>query len=229
MKGQLFLVLLLILSHQAFADLNTSEFTDTDRPAADFSQLISLEVGPFRPGSLAISNGSYSFKYGDDSLDSYLVELGWSARLFHLLGSVYIKENLAMTRFAGTVQGGQAGTDGQTMSVSLIGFDTRISHEWDWFPWKSVIPYIDGGYQYTLYYQSGSTDLESAQGGVGNAVAGAGVRLWLNRSSSESSDHVKRYSAFPIFLTASVNRIFANPAGLNLDSTSFMGGVTFGL
>lgn len=211
----------------------TSEYHEsaesTDHTSASYDQLISVEAGPIHPGSLDISNGSYDFRYGDASLDSYLLEIGWSANLFHFLGSVHLKESLALTRFSGGVQGSQIGAGDQTMAVNLIGFDTRISHDWDWFPWKSLVPFVEAGYQYTLYYQSGSSDLESAQGGVGNAVAGAGLRLWLNRSASLSGDHVNRYAAFPVFLTARVNRIFTNPGGLDLASTSFMGGVSFGL
>lgn len=210
-----------------------SESTDTAESfenISPYNQLVTVQAGPFRPASIALSNGSYAFNYGTESLDSYMVEVGWSARVFKLIGSWSFEENIAFSSFTGaltTVQNSVSGT--QSLSAYMMGLDTRAMWAMDWFPWSSLIPFVDGGYQRTFYYQSGSSDLESAQGSVGNLVVGAGLRLWLNRTSSMSGDHVNRFAAFPFFLTAKVNHIFPIDSGLNLSSTDIMAGLSVGL
>ena len=207
-----------------------SETSESFENVSPYNQLVTLQAGPFRPASVALSNGSYAFNYGSDSLDSYMVEIGWSARIFKLLGSWSFEENLAFSSFSGALTIVQNAVSGpQTLSAYMLGLDTRAMWAMDWFPWGALIPFVDGGYQRTFYYQSGTSDLESAQGNVGNFVAGAGLRLWLNRASSMSGDHVNRFAAFPVFLTAKVNRIFPSDSGVNLSSTDFMAGLSVGL
>lgn len=198
---------------------------------APYTQLITVQAGPFHPSSISLSNGSYAFDYNNDSLDSYMVEVGWSARVFKLFGSWSAEENLAFSSFSGALQPlqGAAASTTQNLSAYMMGLDSRIMWNMDWFPWQSLIPFLDGGYQYTFYYQSGSSDLQSSQGGVGNFVAGGGLRLWLNRATSISDDHVNRFAAFPLFLTAKINHIFPEDNGVNLGSTDFMAGISVGL
>jgi hypothetical protein len=195
-----------------------------------YNQLVSIQAGPFRPASLVLSNGSYVFDYNATSLDSYMVEAGWAARLLGLGGSWFLEENLAFSSFSGALKPLQTSTAApETLSAYLLGLDSRVMWAWDWFPWKSLIPFVDGGVQWSFYYQSGTSDLESTQGNIANFVAGAGARLWLNRASSMSQDHVNRFAAFPLFITAKVNHIFPQDNGVNLSSTDFMAGLSVGL
>jgi hypothetical protein len=99
----------------------------------------------------------------------------------------------------------------------------------EWFPWKRLIPFVDGGYRYTFYSQSGASDLESAQGGVGNGVFGAGLRFWINRGSFTGESLSERFITTPVFLTAKFNRIFSGPGDLDLASDSYLAGVAIGL
>lgn len=229
MKPSLFPGMLLVLaSFPAFADIsNTSSYDVPSEPR--IQQLITLQAGEFHPASVAISNGSYSFNYSDEALQTYFVELGWAAKLFNVLGGFYIEENLGFTTFNSAIASSSLPNSvGQPLSLNLLGFDTRLMYAMEWFPWHSFIPFGEAGYQYSLYYQSGPSDLESAQGSVGNPVVGAGFRLWLNRGSSISSDHVSRFASVPVFLLAKYNRIFPTSSGLNLDSESFFGGLSIG-
>jgi hypothetical protein len=198
---------------------------------APYSQLITVQAGPFHPASITLSNGSYAFDYNNDSLDSYLVEVGWSAHVYKLLGSWSLEENLAFSSFSGALAPvpGSPASSAQTLSAYMMGLDSRLMWSWDWFPWHSLIPFFDAGGQYTFFYQSGSSELQSSQGGVGNFVTGAGLRLWLNRATSLSDDHINRFAAFPLFLTAKVNHIFSSDNGVNLGSTDFMAGISVGL
>jgi hypothetical protein len=195
-----------------------------------YNQLVTLQGGLFHPASVNISNGSYAFQYAGNSLNSYLIEAGWSANLFHFLGEFSFEENFGYTNFSGVVQT-PAASMGQKekLTVNVFGIDTRIMHSWDWFPIHAIIPFWDAGAQYTLYYQSGASDLDSVQGGVWNPVAGFGLRFWLNRSSSLSHDYVNRLSSLPIFLTLKVNDIFPSPGGINLAGISYLGGINVGL
>jgi hypothetical protein len=200
---------------------------------SSYQQLFDLQAGPFHPDSVAFSNGSYDFDYHDDSLRSFMVEAGWSAQLLRfgrLGGNLSFEENLVYSNFSADSNSiTAASATGNSVSVNMLGFDTRLLYSFDAFPWHRLIPFVDGGYQYTLYYQSGASDLESAQGGVGNFVAGGGFRFWLNRDSSLSADHVNRLGSFPIFITAKVNRIFPTDGSLNLASTTCLGGISIGL
>lgn len=221
--------LLVTIPCSSWADENYNESVEN---APSFSQLITVQAGPFHPSSMALSNGSYVFNYNNDSLDSYMVEAGWSARLFKLIGSWSFEENLAFSSFSGTLQPVQSASGGaanKDLSAYLLGLDTRLMWSWDWFPWPILIPFLDAGYQRTFYFQSGPSDLESSQGSVGNIVAGAGLRFWLNRSFSISDDHVNRFASVPFFLTAKVNHIFSENTGVNLGSTDFMAGLSVGL
>jgi hypothetical protein len=210
------------------AILQTAPFAKADD--AGTSQLFSLQAGAFRPDSVALSNGSYAFDYGHDSLGSFLAEAGWSARLFRFHGAFSIEENLAFTTFSADSNSISASSvTGNSITVNMLGFDTRLMYSIDVFPWKRLIPFVDAGYQYTLYYQSGASDLESVQGGVGNFAAGGGLRFWLNRDSSLAADHVNRFSSFPFFITAKVNRIFPQSGPINLSSTTLLGGISVGL
>jgi hypothetical protein len=219
-------VCILLLPRSVWAETSeTVEHSDSS-----YSQLVTLEAGPFRPAGIVLSNGSYSFEYGKETLDSYLVEAGWSDKLLNFLGGIYIQEGIGFSTFSGTAPTFQEGTTtSRPLSAYLLSLDTRVMHAWEWFPWKRLIPFYEVGYQYTFYYQAGPSDLESSQGGVGNFVGAAGLRLWLNRNSSLSEDHVNRFASFPIFLTAKVNHIFPQNNGVNLESTTLLAGLSFGI
>jgi hypothetical protein len=193
--------------------------------SSSYDQLVTLQFGQFRPQSLQIANGIYSFNYGNQT-SSFMGEAGWAIQLLHTYGSFFFEENLAFSTFSGNAiqnQGSNLQISSGSYSLYLFGFDTRLMYAADWFPVKWVIPFADGGYQYTVYDQSASSGVESVQGGVGNFVAGGGLRLWLNRGSSLSG------GSTPLYLSAKFNKIFSNSGSLDLASTSFFGGVSLGL
>lgn len=189
-----------------------------------YSQLFTIEAGPFRPTAVSVSNSNAQYDYTGSSLNSYLVEPGWSLKLFHLLGAVSLQESLALSMF-------KANLPNQADSISLfaLGVDTRLRHSWEWFPVRAIIPFVEGGYQYTFYSQSGPSDFESAQGAVGNFVAGGGVDLWVNAMLGHSVDEVNRYSAIPVFVTAKINYVAPSASSVNLGSTSFLAGLSIGI
>jgi len=207
-----------------------TNFFDEPADSQTYRQMFSIQAGPFQPKSASISNGSYAFDYGSAS-HSILVEAGWSARLFWALGNFYFNENFAYTQFSGVAPPAAVGTNADSsLSMNLFGLDTRLVDSLEWFPVRWAIPFLEGGYQYTFYNQSGSVDLDSVQGGVGNIVAGAGFRFWVNRRDSDRVDTVHSYESFPIFVTLKWNRIFANSSNnLNLADSSFLGGLSIGL
>jgi hypothetical protein len=193
---------------------------------ASYDQLIGVQFGPYTPASVRTSNGTYSFDYSDGQATSYLSQVGWALKLFNFGGTFYFEENVGFSMFGGSVVQGAipAPLGSPSYSLYMIGFDTRLLYQVDAFPWKILVPYADAGFQEAVYYQTGGSGLDSLQGTVGNPVAGAGIRLWLNRGSSISNGSV------PIFLTAKFNRIFASSnSELNLASSSLFGGLTLGL
>ncbi len=208
----------------------SSSIAQQDSSPPPYTQLFTLQAGEFTPAGIRLSNGNYAFNYGNGQLNSYLVEAGWAARLFEFLGSVYIEENVGFSTFSGTVASSPLPlSTGKSLSLYLVGLDSRAMYAMDWFPWKVMIPFVEGGYQYMLYNQAGSTDIESAQGGVGNLVAGAGVRLWLNRKASISHDDISNYAKIPIFVTAKVNRIVPSAnSSVDLSSTLYLAGISVG-
>ena len=190
-----------------------------------YSQMFTLEAGAFHPANLTLSNSTYNYRYAGSSLNSYDIEPGWSIKLFHLLGAVYLEENLAFSTFSASVPGG---TD--NLSLFMLASDTRVKYSMEWFPLRAFIPFVEGGYRFSFLSQSGASDFESAQTTVGNFVAGAGVDLWINAMFGTSHDDVNLYGAMPVFLTAKVNRILGNGSSdVNLDSTSVLAGLSIGI
>lgn len=187
-------------------------------------QLVTLQVGQFTPNSIQTSNGSYNFSYGHGS--SFLAEGGWALKILDVGssgGSFYFEENLAFSSFSGnSVQGAATSTGSSSYTLDLFGFDTRIMYTADWFPWKIVTPFADGGFQYSIYYQPGSSGFDSAEGGVGNPVAGVGARILLNRGAFVGGSN-------PVYLSGKYNRIFSVSNSVDLASSSFMGGLSLGL
>ena len=233
MKFLLILSSFLMMSCLAQAETNTTSTTGyfSEPPESQtYRQMFSIQAGPFQPKSAVISNGSYAFDYGS-ATHSFLVEAGWSVRLFWALGNFYLNENFAYSQLSGVAPPSAiAGNTDGSLSMNLFGLDTRLVDSFEWFPIRWAIPFVEGGYQYTFYNQSGSVDLDSVQGGVGNPVAGAGVRFWLNRKVSDQFDTVHSYESFPIFLTFKWNRIFPNSSnGLDLADSSVLGGLSVGL
>jgi hypothetical protein len=207
----------------------TSVFSEPN-DSSTYNQLFSISAGPYQPESVVVNNGNYSFDYGS-ATQSFLVEAGWSARLFWAAGAFYLNENILYSQFTGATHslGSAPGSD-TSLTLNLLGLDTRLSYALEWFPIHWFIPFAEAGYQFSFYSQGGSTDLNSVQGSVGNAVAGAGARVWLNRGASESDDSINRHSAMPIFLLFKWNRIVPNTSnGLNLADSSFLGGLSVGL
>jgi hypothetical protein len=221
-----------LLSLHAWADDGdfVSDALHYTPQASDYTQLFTVQVGTFSPHALTVSNGEYTFNYGNDSLNSYMVEAGWNMRLFDLLGGWQLEEGLGFTSFTGSAQSIIQGTSGmETLRLNLISLDSRIMYSMEWFPWKMLTPFADGGYQYTFFSQSGNSDLESVQGGVGNPVAGLGLRFWVNRASTVHGNFAKRLSAIPVFITAKVNWVLPGDQNIDLSSRSYLAGVAVGL
>lgn len=193
-----------------------------------YDQLISISAGTFTPRSAVISNGTYSFDYGSGTTSTFLVETGWGIRLYK---GFYLQENIAYSRFSGNTSSvnTSGGVPDSSLSVNLIGIDTRAAYEVDRFPVRWIIPFIEGGFQYTFYSQTGSSDLDSVQGGTVNFVGGAGVRLWVNRSASLNTDLKGTYSTIPVFVTVKWNSIFPNGSALDLANSGLQAGVSVGL
>lgn len=189
-----------------------------------YNQFFSIQAGPYRPAALSLSNSNGTFEYTGTSLNSYLVEPGWGIELFHFAGAFYFEENLAISMF-------KAGLPDNSGSLSLymLGADTRLKHALEWFPVRAIVPFWEVGYQYTFYSQSGPSDFESAQGSVGNFVAGAGVDLWINALFSRTRDTVKGYDSMPLFLSAKVNRVFDRRSSVDLGDISYMAGLSLGI
>jgi hypothetical protein len=197
---------------------------------SNYSQIFTIQVGQFVPGGIAVSNGDYKFDYDGDSLNSYIVQMGWALHLLDFGGSWYLEQNLGFTSFKGSASSTVEGkTSDQTMQLYVLPIDIRLMYAMDWFPWKRLIPFVDGGYQYAFYSQMGNSDLDSAQGSVGNFVTGFGVRYWLNRGRFSDSDYSTRFSSIPIMLTAKVNWIMPNQSQFDLSSTTFLAGLAIAL
>jgi hypothetical protein len=187
-------------------------------------QLVTLQIGQFTPNSIQTSNGAYNFNYGHGT--SFLAEGGWALKILSAGtsgGSFYFEENLAYSSFSGnSVQNVSVPNGSSSYTLDLFGFDTRLMYAADWFPLTWITPFVDGGYQLSIYYQPGSSGLDSTEGGVGNPVAGAGARILLNPGAFTSGGN-------PIYLSGKYNRIFSVSNSVDLASSSFMGGLSLGL
>jgi len=193
--------------------VNTSSASD---------QLFTFSVGSFQPDSVLVSNGSYQFDYGSHPT-SFQAQASWALKVVDLAGGIYFEGSIGFSTFSGNaVQGAGSDLTSSSYGLGLLGLDARAMYAGDWFPWKPLVPFVDAGYRYSVYYQPGASGLESAQGGVGNPVAGAGLRFWLNR-------HASMTGSTPLYLTAKVDRIFPAQQSVNLGSTSLFGGISIGL
>jgi hypothetical protein len=227
MKTQLVLLALTALfigtahaEEATMSNIKIEEPTPAEASVTSGDQFVSIAFGAFAPASVQISNGAYNFDYGKKT-STYMGQAGWGIKLFDLAGAFYLEENLGFSQLSGNaISGGQ--TASASYSVDFFGLDTRLMYQASWFPWKRLVPFVDGGYLYTLYYQPGASGLDSVSGGVGNPVAGGGLRFWLNRASSMNGAH-------PVFLTGKVNRIFTTSNSVDLSATSVFGGVSFGI
>jgi hypothetical protein len=230
MKTPLLFILTLVVLSASFAhaeeatmsNIKIEEPAHSETSVTSSDQFVSLTFGSFSPASVQISNGAYHFDYGKNT-STYMGQAGWAIKLFDLSGAFYFEENLGFSQLSGSaIDGSGSPTASASYSVDFFGLDTRLLYAADWFPWKRLIPFVDGGYLYTFYYQPGSSGLDSVSGGVGNPVAGGGLRFWVNRASAMNGAH-------PVFVTAKVNRIFSSSNSVDLTSTSVFGGVSFGL
>jgi len=189
-----------------------------------YSQIFSLQAGSFRPTSISLSNSQQKFDYVGNSLNSYLIEPGWGIKLFHLLGAVYLQQNLFFSSFNATLPG-----QSDNLNLLMMGLDMRLRHSWEWFPVRAIVPFIEGGYQFTFYTQSGPSDFESANGLVGNMVAGAGFDFWINGIFPSEESVLGGYNSVPIFLTVKVSQIVAGNSPVNLGSTNYLVGLSVGI
>jgi hypothetical protein len=209
---------------------STEKMMTVDTSSRVFSQLLSLQVSTFNPRSVTVSNGDYDFKYGPN-VSGTMVEAGWSVRLFPLVfGSIHFEEGLAYASLSGSANSSIRGTQQQdSLQMNMLALDSRVMYSMDWFPWKRLIPFADGGYQLEFYNQTGASDLESVQGNSGNFVAGAGLRFWLNRGDFSAGDYVSRVEGIPFFLLLKYSHVFPNQSDLDLASDSYSIGLQMGI
>jgi hypothetical protein len=183
-------------------------------------EFLSIQAGPYHPEAATVSNGTYSFSYGDDSLNTALLEAVFGHRLARWSpGSLFLEAGVAYAGFSAAVS---------NLHLNTVGVDGRLGFYFDRLPMAWLIPFVDAGGQYTLYFQSGDTDFDSAQGTTWNFVAGAGLRFWLNPSSLDR-DYFARSPGFPIYLSLKVNQLFPSAGGLNLAATDWLAGLSVGL
>ena len=198
--------------------------------SSDYSQLFSIEAAPFHPRSLAISNGDYEFNYGSNLQSSYEIEATWAMRLFRLFGTFSFSQGLAFAGASATSDTTVHGVeDSGQVSLMMMILDSRLVYSADWFPWRVIVPFVSGGYQYSLYYQSGRSDLESAEGGAGNIVGSAGARIWLNRGRIESGDYGHRFSTSALYLTLRTDWVMANNQAMDLGERTYFAGLALAL
>jgi hypothetical protein len=204
--------------------------TPTRSRDSDFSQFFQIQGGVFSPKSVVVSNGDYKFDYDSDATQTWSVEAGWGIRLFRFLGAFHLQENLGFTSLQGQSPENIRGVNEvQNLNLYLIGLDTRLMYSMEWFPWHRLIPYVNGGYRYTFYNQTGPSDLESVQGGVGNAAFGAGFRFWLNRGSFTTDEFAVGLTTIPIFLVGSYSHLFSSNQDMDLASDSYLAGLAIAL
>ncbi|MBI3541958.1 MAG: hypothetical protein HY075_01605 [Deltaproteobacteria bacterium] len=204
----------------------------TDNNGHPYDQLLTIQAGPYKPKSVAFTNwNNNSFTYDDAALSTYLAQLGWSIQMFRVGGTAfYFGENLAYSSFSLKLPQSLAANPGnQSVTMHMFGFDTRLAQAWETFPVAAIVPFWEGGFQYTLYNQSSPSDLTAGEGSATNLVAGLGLRIWVNRAASLSTEFPNRYQALPVFITAKINQIFSNKSGVDPSATSVLGGVSIGL
>ncbi len=203
-----------------------------DNNGHPYDQLLSLQIGPFKPKSISFTNwNNNTFNYDSNSMSSMAYQLGWDIQMFRLGGSAfYFQENLSYANFTYKLPADFTANPGNvSVTMHMFGFDTRLMQSWESFPISSLTPYWDAGALITLYNQNGASDLTAGEGTSTNMVAGLGLRYWLNHAASMNKEFPSRYQALPIFLTAKLNQIFSNHAGVDPSSTSVLGGLSIGL
>jgi hypothetical protein len=189
--------------------------------------------GPYTPRSLAYTNwNNNSFDFSDQSRASFIAELSWGIKLFTAgPTSFFLSEGLAYSNMTLRVPARLTNSAGGNPNVTLhlFALDSRIMQAWETCPLPRLIPFWEGGVQYTLYNQTGASDLVAAEGSAASFVAGLGFRFWLNRPQSLDGDHPGRYHDIPLFLTVKGNHIFPNNAGFDPGNTTALAGITAGL
>jgi hypothetical protein len=235
----LFSLMLIVATHSALAsdDTNggassTAALTHEDTSSQRYTQYFSIEAGRFQPSSLNVGNGDYNFQYGSDATASSFVEAGWAIRLLHFryLGSISLAEGLGYTGFSGTATSALGSANSpENLRVNILALDSRLRYSADWFPWEYLVPFVDAGYLYSFYDQSGQSDLDSAQGGVGNFVAGAGLRFWVNRRQFNNGDFESRFLNIPFFISLRYSHVYPNHENVDMASDSWIGGVEIAL
>lgn len=197
-----------------------------------YEQMLSVQAGPFKPRSIQFTNwNNNSFNYDSTALNSFMVELGWGIELTKIGGTALsLTPNIGYSAFSLKLPPTLTANPGNvSVSLHMFNIDTRLAQSWQTFPIEWIVPFWEAGYQLSLYNQTSTSDLTAGEGTASNFVAAAGLRFWLNRSASLNSEFPNRYITLPVFLTAKVNRIFSNNAGVDPASTSVLGGVSVGL
>ena len=203
-----------------------------DNNGHPYDQLLSIQIGPYKPKSIAFTNwNNNSFNYDSATLSTFQTQLGWGIQMFRAMGSAfYFQENITYANFSHKLPADLTANPGDvSVTMHMFGFDTRLSQSWETFPVSSLVPFWDAGVLLTLYSQNGPTDLTNGEGTTTNLAAGAGFRYWINHGASLNREFPNRYEALPIFLTVKLNKIFSNNGGMDPAATSLLGGVTIGL
>jgi len=213
-----------LVSASALAD-GTSTHTDSTKwftpvDPHPYSELFTIEAGTVVPNAITVRNSSGAFQYLDKDRRALQIEPGWSIKLFHLFGAAfYLGEGLPISVYHTNAQ--------DRLTLFTMGADTRLRIALEIFPWRPVTPFVEGGYQLTVYSQTGTLDAESADGLIGNFAGGAGFQLWLNalflRQPSEAF-----IGSTPVLFTARWNRVLPQHGDVDLGSSIYMGGLSLG-
>ena len=138
-----------------------------------------------------------------------------------------LAEGLGYTAFTGSAANANASST--SLRLNVLSVDTLVRYNADWFPWEYLVPFVEGGYQYSFYDQNGSTDLSSAQGSTGQFCYGAGLRFWVNRALFNTGDFEARFKSIPVFLTLRYDHVDTNYQMVDLGSDAWLGGLEIAL
>lgn len=215
--------------HAAEESASTAYSRDIQNP---YGQILTFRLGMHSPQSIAFTNwNNYSFNFNDQKKEAASFELGWEMAVFAVgKTTFYISETVSVSSFSLKLPPGSiTNTGGLSANFALFGMDSRIGQAWEGFPVAWIKPFWDAGYRFSLYNQTGSSELVAGEGSAGNWTAGLGMRFWVNRGASINSEFPGRYIQLPIFLTAKLSRIFPNRAGVDPGATTISAGLSVGL
>lgn len=101
-----------------------------------------------------------------------------------------------------------------------LGYDLHLKDD-QW-----IIPFVEAGSGYYLYFQRGEVQGMSINGGTFQPHITAGLKISLNNIFSSSSES---YRGIPMYLTAQYHNIFGSGQDVNFGSETFLIGFNVAL